>query len=102
MGKGDKLFTFHALKAKLVKNIYFPPQTTGYFQPLDLAVFAVVKSKYRKWLARRKLFGECERRNGSSKIVLANILCTKYSVLMCRKKLLTSSMAIYMHQEPES
>ena len=37
--------------------IYFPANTTGLFQTLDLSVFAVVKSKYRQWLAERKLFG---------------------------------------------
>ena len=35
--------------------IYFPPCTTGILQPLDLAIFALVRSKYRKWLAQQKL-----------------------------------------------
>ena len=34
------------------------PGTTGILQPLDQCCFAVVKSKYRKWLANRRLFGE--------------------------------------------
>ena len=37
---------------------YFMPGTTGILQPLDQCCFAVVKSKYRKWLANRRLFGE--------------------------------------------
>ena len=40
-----------------LEMIFFPPSTTGIFQPLDLSVFALVKSKYRSWLAEQKLFG---------------------------------------------
>ena len=38
--------------------VFFPPSTTGIFQPLDLSCFALVKAKYRKWLAEKKLFGQ--------------------------------------------
>ena len=46
-----------AIYLKNLEIIFFPPSTTGILQPLDLAIFALVKSKYRKWLAQQKLFG---------------------------------------------
>ena len=35
--------------------IFFPKNTTEYLQPLDLLIFSVLKSQYRKWLSQLKL-----------------------------------------------
>lgn len=38
-----------------LKVIFFPKNTTGLLQPLDLCLFGMLKSKYRAWLAKEKL-----------------------------------------------
>ena len=52
----DNCSSHKRIEFENLKIIYFPKCTTGIMQPLDLAVFAVVKSKYRKLLAQQKLF----------------------------------------------
>ena len=53
----DNCSSHKRIEFENLELIYFPPCTTGILQPLDLATFALVKSKYRKWLAQQKLFG---------------------------------------------
>ena len=53
----DNCSSHKRIEFENLEIIFFPPSTTGILQPLDLAIFALVKSKYRKWLAQQKLFG---------------------------------------------
>ena len=51
----DNCSSHKRIEFENLEIIFFPPSTTGILQPL--AIFALVKSKYRKWLAQQKLFG---------------------------------------------
>ena len=53
----DNCSSHKRIEFENLELIYFPPSTTGILQPLDLATFALVKKKYRTWLAQQKLFG---------------------------------------------
>ena len=49
----DNCSSHKRIEFENLEIIFFPPSTTGILQPLDLAIFALVKSKYRKWLAQQ-------------------------------------------------